>query len=504
MRVSVPFWDNASDALLNNNRQQTMHSTSAVHGRAQLPQGPVDQHPAPTLRLVVGGTPFCERLEAAFRGQGSVVRSVSSFEAALLHLRAHPEAIVLLDLAAPWVPGLEALPAHRAVAPGAAVIVLAPDGAGGTAAQALQRGATEVLSYPCALAEVQRAIARAAEQRARRLEGRRPPAPRDLPAPADLQVFFTHSEAMRRVKALIDQAAATDATVLVEGESGAGKSLVAYTLHGQSARGHRPLVKVNCTTLPGELLESELFGHERGAFTGAHRRKPGKFELAHEGTIFLDEVGELPAPLQAKLLQVLQDGEFARLGGERDLRVDVRVLAATNRQLAPAVAAGTFRADLYYRLNVVRIEVPPLRARREEIPILAEHFLRLYAARYNRPARRLAPETLALFLTYDWPGNVRELENLVKRIVVLEDEAGARGELAGGRADPAAPLPPEAASLNLKAAVRRAAREVERALIQEALQRTRWNRAEAARLLQISYKALSYKIRELDMLEGPA
>jgi two-component system response regulator AtoC len=320
--------------------------------------------------------------------------------------------------------------------------------------------------------------------------------------PPDLQVFFAHSEAMRQIRALIDQAAATDATVLIEGESGAGKSLVAYALHGQSARGHRPLVKVNCTTLPAELLESELSGHERGAFTGAHRRKPGKFELAHEGTLFLDEVGELPPPLQAKLLQVLQDGEFTRLGGERDLRVDVRVLAATNRPLAPAVAVGTFRADLFYRLNVVRLEVPPLRARREEIPLLAAHFLALYAARYNRPARRLGPETLARFLTYDWPGNVRELENLVKRIVVLEDEAGVRAEL-GGRADPA-PAAPEPARLDLKAAVRRAGREVERVLIQEALQRTRWNRAEAARLLQISYKALGYKMRAMDIFGPPA
>ncbi len=308
-----------------------------------------------------------------------------------------------------------------------------------------------------------------------------------------LHVFFAHSEPMRRVQALIAQAAATDATVLIEGESGAGKSLVAYALHAQSARGARPLVKVNCATLPAELLESELFGHERGAFTGAHRRKPGKFELAHEGTLFLDEVGELPPALQAKLLQVLQDGEFTRLGGTRDLRVDVRVLAATNRQLAPAVAAGTFRADLYYRLNVVRLEVPPLRARREEIPFLVEHFLRVYAARYDRLPASLAPETLARFLTYAWPGNVRELENLVKRIVVLEDEAGVRAELEGGRGNGAAPGP---ARWDLKAAVRRATREVERALIQEALQRTHWNRAAAARLLGISTKAPRYKVEE--------
>ena len=238
-----------------------------------------------------------------------------------------------------------------------------------------------------------------------------------------------HSEPMWELKALIARVAATDATVLIEGETGVGKSLLAREVHAQSARRHRALVKVSCAALPAELLENELFGHERGAFTGAHRRKPGKFELAHGGTIFLDEVGDLAVPLQVKLLQVLQDGEFARLGGTRDVRVDVRVLAATNLRLGQAVAAGLFRADLYYRLNVVRLVVPPLRERRAEIPILAQHFLRLYAARYNRPGRSLAPETLACFIAYDWPGNVRELENMVRRIVVLGDEGAVGAEL---------------------------------------------------------------------------
>jgi two-component system response regulator AtoC len=319
-----------------------------------------------------------------------------------------------------------------------------------------------------------------------------------------LDRLFIRSKAMQGVQALIDQVADTDATVLIEGESGAGKGLVAQALHAHSARRDHPLVRVNCAALPAELLESELFGYERGAFTGAYRRKLGKFELAHGGTILLDEVGEIPLPLQAKLLQVLQDGEFSRLGHERTIHVDVRVLAATNRQLAKAVAAGTFREDLYYRLNVVRIEVPPLRERKEDIPFLAEHFLRLYAGRYNRPVRSLAPETLSLFLAYDWPGNVRELENLVKRVLILGDEAGVGAELRGSGVAGNGPAPPAAEAASLKAAARRTVGEVERALIRRALEQTRWNRMEAARLLRISYRALRYKMEQYTIDTPPS
>jgi transcriptional regulator with PAS, ATPase and Fis domain len=313
---------------------------------------------------------------------------------------------------------------------------------------------------------------------------------------------------MRKVKALIDQVADTDATVLIEGESGVGKGLVAQALHAHSARRDQPLVRVNCAALPTELLESELFGYERGAFTGAHRRKPGKFEFAHGGTLVLDEVGEIPLGLQAKLLHVLQDGAFARLGGAQDVRVDVRVIAATNRDLERAAAEGGFRQDLYYRLNVVKIPVPPLRERPEEIPVLAEYFLRRYAAQYRRPVQPLTPATLALMLEYPWPGNVRELENLVRRMVLLrqegvaEIEADVRGAVAkaqGNGGSQAVRQEPDLGSLNLREASRRAAREVEQRLIREALERARWNRTEAAKLLGISYRGLRYKMREYDM-----
>jgi len=341
------------------------------------------------------------------------------------------------------------------------------------------------------------------------------------------------SEQMREVSDLVDRVADTDVTVLIRGESGTGKELVARAIHRSSPRRDRTFVKVNCAALPSELLESELFGFERGAFTGAIQRKPGKFEFANHGTMFLDEISELQQSLQSKLLQVLQDGEFARLGGRDDVRVDVRVLAATNRDLEQAVADGQFREDLFFRLNVVCITVPPLRQRRDEIPALTELFLRHYCEHYNKPPMMMATDTLRLFGEHAWPGNVRELENLVKRMVVLGTDEPIRRELAesisartrtvapssgtpagapppsrsvsapvaqvgqeaAARA-PSAPLPP---SGSLKDIARQAAREAERELIFRTLQQTRWNRREAAELLGISYKALLYKIKEAEM-----
>ncbi|MEN3339115.1 MAG: two-component system, NtrC family, response regulator AtoC [Acidobacteriota bacterium] len=336
------------------------------------------------------------------------------------------------------------------------------------------------------------------------------------------------SDKMREVHDLIDRVADTDVTVLIRGESGTGKELVARAIHASSPRKTRTFVKVNCAALPSELLESELFGFERGAFTGAIQQKPGKFEFAHEGTMFLDEISEMHQPLQSKLLQVLQDGEFARLGGREDVHVDVRIVAATNRDLEVAVADGQFREDLFFRLNVVCITLPPLRQRRDEIPVLTERFLRQYAEHYNKPAITLAAETMRLFGVYDWPGNVRELENLLKRAVVLGSDESIRRELAesiAGRTPVAGPIPalqpridvelasapaaamamaesvalPPALSGSLKDIARHAAREAERELIYRTLQQTRWNRREAAEILGVSYKALLYKIKEAEL-----
>jgi len=350
-------------------------------------------------------------------------------------------------------------------------------------------------------------------------------------------MLLGRSNNMREVVDLVQRVADTDVTVLVRGESGTGKELVARAIHAASPRRDRMLVKVNCAALPSELLESELFGFERGAFTGAIQQKPGKFEFANHGTMFLDEIGDMQPSLQAKLLQVLQDGEFARLGSREEVRVDVRVVAATNRNLEQAVTDGHFREDLFFRLNVVCIVVPPLRQRRDEIPALAEFFLRHYSDHYNRTYQPLGADTLQLFKSYDWPGNVRELENVVKRMVILGAEEAVTRELmdtislrarpastipalhsvatapppaapagAGLLHPPAGARPPQAAppytlppNGSLKDIARQAAREAERELISRTLQHTRWNRREAAQLLGISYKALLYKIKEAEL-----
>jgi two-component system response regulator AtoC len=331
------------------------------------------------------------------------------------------------------------------------------------------------------------------------------------------------SESMREVRALIERVADTDVTVLVRGESGTGKELVARAIHAASPRRNRPFVKVNCAARPSELLESELFGVERGAVTGAIQDKPGKFEFANRGTMFLDEIGEVHTELQARLLQLLQDGEFARLGSRVNIRVDVRVLVATNRDLEAAVAGARFREDLYFRLNVVCITLPPLRQRRADIPILTRRFLDRYSEHFNKPRLTLANETLRLFGEYEWPGNVRELESLVKRAVILDSDESIRRELADAIAsktwvpgpipalqprDAVATVAAQAgaprlsesapASGSLKDIARHAARGAERELIARTLEQTRWNRREAAEILGISYKALLYKIREAD------
>jgi transcriptional regulator with GAF, ATPase, and Fis domain len=323
---------------------------------------------------------------------------------------------------------------------------------------------------------------------------------------------------MRALLHDIRQVADTNATVLIQGESGVGKEVVAKTLHVASNRRRRPFVKINCASLPGELLESELFGHEKGAFTGAYRRKPGKFEIAERGTLFLDEIGELPLALQAKLLHVLQDNEFARVGGTETIGADVRVIAATNRPLDKAVMDGHFREDLYYRLKVVDLYVPPLRDRREEIAGLA----RMFVARFNQQFQRdvtLSPDSLRLLRDYPWPGNVRELENMMKRIVVLQGEHLLRQELAPRTITPSparvvlAPSGREP-QRTLKEIARQAALEAERDAIRNVLEHVHWNRAEAARVLGISYKTLLYKIDQCGLArkrarppapdEGPA
>jgi two-component system response regulator AtoC len=309
---------------------------------------------------------------------------------------------------------------------------------------------------------------------------------------------------MQPIRDLVSKVAATNTTVLLRGESGVGKEIVARAIHKASPRAGKQFLKVNCAALPGELLESEPFGHEKGAFTGAYRQKPGKFEAADEGTLLLDEIGEIPLRLQAKLLHVLQDGEFSRVGGEKIIGTDVRLIAATNRDLEASMRAHQFREDLYYRLNVIEIRIPPLRERRDEIPVLLDHFLRKFNAQYGRSVD-VPTETVRAFLEYHWPGNVRELENAVKRIVVLGSARPVHVEIVGNLSSAARPAaringsllegrPSADTPISLKDIARQAARDAERVAIKEVLDRVHWNRAKAARLLQISYKALLYKI----------
>jgi two-component system response regulator AtoC len=383
----------------------------------------------------------------------------------------------------------------RGGSPGAIVVIVDGDLADRTADTA-SLGADDFLQKPFTADDLENVI-KSALARPRRNWERAP----DDDARARLreEVGLWRSPKMSEVREIIEQAARVDVTVLIEGETGTGKDVVARAVHDASVRQSGPFVKVNCAAVPRELLESELFGHERGAFTGAHQLKIGKFEAADRGTIFLDEIGDLHPALQGKLLHVLQDGQFSRVGGRSTVKVDVRVLAATNQDLEQAVAAGRFREDLYYRLNVIQIVVPPLRERPEEIAALAEYFMQRYSQLFRRESLRLPPETLQRLMHHRFPGNVRELENMIKRMIVLGDPLLRRSPLSGGAApseENGAPRSARTATLSLKDISRKAALVAEREAILQALEQTQWNRVRAAKLLEISYRALLYKIKD--------
>ncbi|MCL6565066.1 MAG: sigma-54 dependent transcriptional regulator [Acidobacteriia bacterium] len=311
-------------------------------------------------------------------------------------------------------------------------------------------------------------------------------------------IIYGRSEAMRAVRQRVEKVATANVPVLIRGESGTGKEMVAKLLHRQSPWANGPFVKVNCPAIPGTLLESELFGYEKGAFTGAYGTKPGRVEMAHRGTLFLDEVGELEPALQAKLLQLLQDGQFCRIGAQEDKKVEVRVVCATNRQLEDEIEAGNFRQDLFYRINVVNIELPPLRERLVDIPDLVNYFLQVYGEKYNRAAQPLSQPLMRQLQRYSWPGNIRELENLMKRYVILGSEDAMAEELVarGQEATHLAPHIPADGSVSLKKLTRQAVLELERKVILQVLEANSWNRKRAARALNISYRALLYKIRQ--------
>jgi two-component system response regulator AtoC len=491
----------------------------------------------PQVLVVDDDLAMCSFLRTFLGARGYGALTVTNADEAVRRFHAERPAAVLLDVVMPGaMDGLAALAAFKKIDKDVPIIVISGQGRTNTVVQAMKLGATDFVCKPFEDHELEVLLGSAMKQR--QLSQDVATLREQLKEQSKYTMLFGNSERMAEVRDLIERVADTDVTVLIRGESGTGKELVARAVRERSMRNDKPFVKVNCAALPTELLESELFGFEKGAFTGAIQHKPGKFEFANHGTMFLDEIGEMSFPLQAKLLQVLQDGEFARLGGKADVQVDVRVIAATNRNLETAVADGQFREDLYFRLNVVTINLPPLRERREEIPVLVDHFLKKYSVQYNKPLSSITDQLAQEFMRFDWPGNVRQLENLIKRMIVLGTEQPIFKELQQPReplqfrthaiaapvavAAPAVPAAPVVAagaamaarpvsvapiaaaafptaadgSVSLKDISRTAAREAERALILRMLTRTRWNRKEAAEILGISYKALLYKIKE--------
>jgi len=450
--------------------------------------------------LVVDDEPSMQRyLRTLLEIDSYQVETVSSGADAMERVQKSPiPDLVLLDLLMPQLDGMQTLQRLREIRPGLKVIMLTCSNDARKAVQAMRLGAQDYLTKPFHKAELDTAIRHCLSRKAVAAEaGGFDSKVEDL---NDDSFFVAASPAMMRIRAQAAQVANINVPVLMLGESGVGKEVVARLIYKLSARSVRPFLKVNCAALPGELLESELFGYEPGAFTGANKAKPGKFEQADKGTIMLDEIAEMPVGLQAKLLHVLQDQEFSRLGSRSTIKVDVRILAATNVDIQQAIEAKKLREDLYYRLNAFTIQIPPLRERKEEIPMLVKQFMAVWADRYALNPVAPSKAFLDACAQHHWPGNVRELENFVKRFLILGDESVVLGELRsnagpGIRRDMGAPRAGEASG-DLKSIVRGLKGEAEMEAISRALEQTNWSRKEAAKLLNISYKALLYKVRQ--------
>jgi two-component system response regulator HydG len=451
-----------------------------------------------------------ESLERSLAREGYAVVLAPDGHAALERLQAGGIDLVLSDLKMPGLTGLELLPKAKAVAPDVDFIMLTAFGTVEEAVKAMKDGATDFLTKPFQRAQLIKVVRQALERRSlisqnRALQQRLD----DLLRQGNM---IGVSPAFRRMMTLVQQVADSSATVLIQGESGAGKELVARAIHDHSPRKNGPFVAVNCAALPETLLESELFGYEKGAFTGAAGRKEGRFELAHGGTLFLDEVADLSPVTQPKILRVLQGGEFERVGGTRTMRVDVRIVTATNQDLAALVRDKRFREDLFYRLNVITIVVPPLRDRKEDIPVLAQHFLRVYAAKNNRPLEGFSDDALACLEAYSWPGNVRELENVVERAVVLARSSRVeQSDLPDGVAERPVMLLRESSGEGapvsagfFKVRVGTPLAEVEQRLLEETLRLTKGNKTLTARILGIDPKTVFRKLKAGEVDEPPS
>ncbi len=417
---------------------------------------------------------------------------------ALQHVRDHNPNLVLLDLLMPGLDGLRTLEQLKGINPDIKVVMLSCVSDTRKVVEAMRLGAMDYLTKPFNKAELDAVLRHCLRQPTS-------PTGADTDAPAvdveeigDDCCFIAATQQMRQIRAQVGQVARVEVPVLILGESGTGKEVIARLIHKSSTRAHRTFLKVNCAAMPADLLESELFGYEPGAFTGAIKAKPGKFELCNKGTILLDEIGEMPPSLQAKLLHVLQDQTFSRLGGRSTIAVDVRILAATNIDVQAAIAAKRLREDLYYRLNAFTIQVPPLRDRRDAIPLMMKTFMNRMAERYGRPPLPFSDRFIEACMRHAWPGNVRELENVLKRYLILGDESIIISELnlANSVAEPANGRPAVPPNGGLKGLVRSLKDEAEAEAITRALEQTNWSRKEAAKLLNISYKALLYKTRQ--------
>jgi DNA-binding NtrC family response regulator len=445
--------------------------------------------------LVVDDEPAQRELVAGFlRKQGFEVALAGDGKDAVARFKAEPFDLVLTDQRTPGLSGVDLIAALRTVTPEAAVIVMTAYGTIETAVAAIKAGAADYLTKPLNLDELLHRIRTVRERQ--RLVAENRELRLALSERHRVEGIIGESGRMQEVLSLVHRVAASDATVLIQGESGPGKELIAKAIHHASLRSAGPLVKVNCAALPEGLLESELFGHEKGAFTGAVGARQGRFELAHGGTLFLDGIGDLPLHLQVKLLRVLQEHEFERVGSSRPITVDVRLIAATHRDLAVLVKAGRFRDDLYYRINVVTIVVPPLRERREDIPALIDHFVRTFAEANRKPITGLTGAARELLLRYDYPGNVRELENLIERAVVL-----TRDDVIGA-ADLPLTLEDSTAELAEPAALTAATEALERRMIRAALLQSDGVQTRAAEALGISERVLRYKLKKYG-LAGP-
>lgn len=469
--------------------------------------------------LIADDEPNLRRvLSAQLIKDGYDVEAVPSGTEALKALRENHVDVVVTDLRMPGIDGMELLKHVALEHPGVPVIMITAHGTVDTAVEALKLGAFDYVTKPFDKDEFRSVVRKAARTRDARQ--------RDV-APVSRGARFRiigESPAMQDVYQVIEKVADTPSTVLITGESGTGKELIARALHDQSSRADKPFISVNCGAIPPDLIESELFGYERGAFTGAVTSKPGRFELADGGTLFLDEIGEVPVNMQVKLLRALQEQAFERVGGIKTIQVDVRVVAATNRDLKTAIDQGSFREDLYYRLNVVHLHLPPLRERNTDIPLLMEHFLERFNERLKKHVKTVSPEALAFIMAHPWRGNIRELENVIERCVLfcdgdtvaVSDLPGEVREPDGVRSERASTPPPPMAlsssapppaigtdsSSGLKEAIREATMRLERELIVRALEQTNGNVTHTARLLKISRKSLQMKMKEFGLREA--